>query len=194
MTRWSRNSVDSVCDVREGVRPLDLTPLLRRGPRERRDWGALVVSLLIFSVLGMILGSSCEARAQNLSECAPDYQGTRRVQLEHEGQPGFWFAMPVTRCILRYVLKLETLQVRVGLLEQRLTIRDEQVGLLREALSLSIDAEERALGALEAAERRRREAEERLDAWWRSPYLWVGVGIVVGVGTVVLSVQVLEAT
>jgi hypothetical protein len=154
----------------------------------------MLLFLPTFVLLFLMLGATCSAEAQDLSQCAPDYQGVRRVQLEHDGQPGMWFAMPVTRCILRYVLKLESLQPRVGLLEQRLSIRDAQVELVREALTLSIDAEGRAIEALEAAERGRRRVEERLDAWWRSPYLWVGVGLVVGVATVVLSVQVLEAT
>lgn len=82
-------------------------------------------------------------------------------------------------CLESLVLTLDTdLQherARVGLLEQRLLLRDEQIRLLTEdrtqlsaALVMSRDANAQAVGAI--------------GAWYNSPYLWLGLGLFLGAG------------
>lgn len=119
--------------------------------------------------------------------CAPDYDGTRRATLEFEGELGVWLAAPVARCVLRRLEAYPLLIQRVGLLEERLGIRDEQIERVRRIARLSAEAEERAVEALELSEVRRAEALERLDAWHRSPGLWLAIGIV---GTTIVVVAV----
>ncbi len=195
MTKWSGNSSGSAFDVRDGTRTLDYTRLLLPR-RTRRSLYRLAVYVCVFGAFVAASVSDCQAHAQAepITECAPEHVGVRRATIRHEEQLGVWFALPVARCVLEVLATVESTSSRLHLLERRLELRDGQVETLRRALDLSVQAEDAAVGALEAAEAGRRRAEERTGAWWRSPYLWTGVGLVVGVGAVVLSVQVLEAT
>jgi hypothetical protein len=77
---------------------------------------------------------------------------------------------------------------RVRLLEGRLTLRDEGLALRDRQVALAEQEAETATGALEAAVRGRREAEEALDAWYRSPILWVVVGVVVTIALEVVAI------
>lgn len=122
------------------------------------------------------------------------------AQVEHPGEalvlrgdPGQWFHREVARCLLADVEELRLLRQRVGLMDERLRIRDEQLAAMREAVDLSIQAEQRSSGALEAAVRRAREAEEDRDAWHRSPLLWGAVGLASGFALVALGAYVAGA-
>jgi len=147
----------------------------------------------------LLLGQCATAHAQD-AEAAPaecgdttGHTAPRRASVTHEGEAGVWFRLDVARCLLGDVTELRLVRERVGLLDARLEIREEQITLTREALDLGRRAEERATGALEAAVRGRREAEEERDAWWRSPILWFAVGAVVTVALEVVAVYALAA-
>lgn len=126
-------------------------------------------------------------------ECAPDYDGPRRVVMDHDGQPGVWVAAPVMNCMVRDLRELPLLHERVRLLDQRLELRDEQVADLRRAVELGIEAEGRLVESIEQAVAARRAAEERVDVWWRSPTLWLSVGVVLTAGLVALTAYALDA-
>lgn len=99
--------------------------------------------------------------------------------LEHEGEAGFWFPSATTRCMTERLRLLPIYVRRIHLLQERLTLTDSREDLLREQLVFAIQAEETAVGALEAAIRGKREAEEERDSWRRSRALWFTIGAVV---------------
>jgi len=119
------------------------------------------------------------------------------VALQHEGADGVWFPLETSRCLLANELgfehQLPLLRQRVTLLDESLTLRDQQRALLKESLALAIEAEHRALSAVESAERLRRRAEEALRAWWRSPELWIVVGLLCGFGAAIVGARVARA-
>jgi len=125
--------------------------------------------------------------------CAPEFEGTRRATVTVDGQVGVWFAAPVARCILADLEELPHVRVRVTLLEERLTLRDEQVERLRRAVGLAAEEAQTAADALETAVRLRREAEDSARVWWRSPVLWFAVGVVVSAGLVALTAYALSS-
>ena len=96
-------------------------------------------------------------------------------------------------CMVRDLRELGLLRARVTLLDERLELRDGQVETLRRAVELGQQAEARLVEAIERAVAARRAAEERVDVWWRSPALWLGVGVVVTAGLVALTAYALDA-
>jgi hypothetical protein len=147
-------------------------------------------AMLYLSVIATVGFGSCAVRAQE--PCAPEVE-LRRAELVHEGQPGLWFQADVARCLLRDVSELGELRlIRIDL-GLRLERTDEYVELLREQLDLAEQATERAQGSLQAAVRGRREAEDALHAWYRSPWLWTAVGAILAGGLVALSAYALNA-
>lgn len=100
------------------------------------------------------------------------------------GAEGFWFPSDAARCTLGRLELLPELLVYVGLLEERQTLTDARERLLRQETELAAAEADEATGALEAAERGRRQAEEDRDAWHRSRLLWAIVG---GITVVVIE-------
>lgn len=92
------------------------------------------------------------------------------------GAEGHWMPSETARCLLGRLELLPELLVYVGLLEQRQALTDARERLLRQETELAEAEAQMATGALEAAVRARRHAEEDLDAWYRSPALWAAVG------------------
>jgi hypothetical protein len=156
----------------------------------------LAALLLVFSSLGTLtyseLASAEEALSRREGSCAPDYDGPRQVAMEHDGRPGVWTAASVMACMVRDLQELSLVWDRLELLEAQLELRDEQVTTLRRSVQLGLEAEERLQNAIEHAEAGRHSAESRLDVWWRSPALWVGVGVVVSTALVAISAWALS--
>lgn len=139
------------------------------------------ISALVVAVFVLVAGQA------GAEECAPDYDGVRRVVMDHDSRSGVWIAAPVLSCMLRQLTEYPLLLRRVSLLEDRLQIRDDQVERLREVVSLAEEGERVATTAMERAIERAVGAEDRASVWWRAPSLWVGVGAVLAVGVVVLA-------
>jgi hypothetical protein len=64
---------------------------------------------------------------------------------------------------------------------------------LRTSLDLAVESRDQAVGAIEAAVRGRREAEESRDAWHRSRVLWFGLGFVAALAVTYGAVKLIEA-
>lgn len=116
--------------------------------------------------------------------CAPQVpEGARRALVPYGGVTGVWFHPAVAECLLGRLTVLERTHPlyvdRVRLLDQRIAAQGRIVSTLTQAEELSRQIAETATGALEAAVRGRRQAEEELGAWYRSPVLWTGVGGVI---------------
>jgi hypothetical protein len=100
--------------------------------------------------------------------------------MEVEGESGVWLPDPVAREALFCLQSRDPVDRRLHLLEQELQLRVRQVGLLEEADRASANRGAVLTEALEQSETARVLAETRLRAWWRSPWLWASVGLVLG--------------
>ncbi len=155
-----------------------------REPR-RRDSVDLWFAM---TVLAVALAAQCSADAQDVelpppealeARCAPDVEANRRATLEHAGDAGIWFHADVGRCMLGRLELLPEYARHVRLLEERLELSNERDALRQRAVQLAEQEADAARGALEAAVRRAREAEEAAAAWYRHPALWFAAGAVV---------------
>ncbi len=127
---------------------------------------------------------ACNALPAHAQDAPNPPEVPARVQLEYRGTAGMWFRMDHARLILTDVLTLETKKQEVGLLEKRRDLADYESERIRLALEQSEKAEARATHALEIAVRHAREAEEKQDSIFSGkPWLWGGVGIVLGLVT-----------
>jgi hypothetical protein len=113
------------------------------------------------------------------------------VSLIHEGNSGFWFPRGVALEILGDLRELPIRQRQIALLEEELELREGQLDRLREMVDLERRASQEAISGLDTTVERARNAEEALQAWWRSPLLWVGVGVVIAIALEVAAVAVL---
>lgn len=154
---------------------------------------ALWAFLLSVALLAIPNLSCAEEAAQRQEQCAPDYDGPRRVTMDHEGRPGVWIAAPVLRCMIADLNELPLVRQRVTLLEEQLSVRGDQIERLRRVLELSRAIEERLEGALTASVESRSEAESRLRAWYRSPAFWYAMGVISAGALVALTAYGLSA-
>jgi len=158
-----------------------------------RSWNVRSLSL-VCSLLSLFLASQTAAQElPDVGVCAPEVTENRRATVLHDGAVGLWFHADVSRCLLDRLQALPLYVERVSLFEERLTLSDERQALTHEQVQLAQAAEERAVEALEAAERGRREAEDDRDAWYRHPALWFAVGVVVAGALVAVGIYGLSA-
>ena len=112
----------------------------------------------------------------------PEAEPTR---YELEGVRGMWFPMPIARLILCEVRELRLRRRAVVLTTSELRLWEARVTFTERQRDLAVEARDRLEAVVEAATRRAREAESEVGAWYRSPILWVVVGIVVGGGILI---------
>ncbi len=110
------------------------------------------------------------------SASASAQEPRRGFVLEHDGQPGIWLSLDAHRLMLADLKELPEQRKRVVLLEKKLQLREADIADLRALNEVAEKATEKATGALTAAVRGKREAEESRDAWHRNRLLWFGIG------------------
>lgn len=115
-----------------------------------------------------------------------------QVSLDHEGLPGVWLPLDEARAQYAELQRLDALEELTVLQEQQLQLRLEQIEHLRELAQIAETAEVQAFTVIEDAERRILEAEERADAWYRSPTLWFTLGAVVAIALGALAIYGLD--
>jgi hypothetical protein len=147
---------------------------------------AAVVFAIAFGIIVLVAAGACFAEEQPA-------ESPRRATLTYAGASGVWFRADVAREMLSDLEELPLLRERVGLMGERLQLRDDQVERLHRIVSLSEEAEARAVAALAAADRGRQAAEDRASAWWRHPALWTVVGFVAAAALVALTAYALSA-
>ena len=106
-------------------------------------------------------------------------------ELEVDGVNGVWFEMTVARRLLADTLICEKLSSQQRLLEQKLQLTEERAILMQK------QAEKNAQIAQQwqLAAQKQQEVLQHSDAWYRSPYIWLAVGVVIGAGGIIGAVS-----
>lgn len=92
-----------------------------------------------------------------------------------------WMARQMQSDVEQFQIMRPAIEKQETLLKlrvERLDIKNERIIQTKEALQLSMDAEERTKGIVEAAVRAQRQAEEDLEVWYRQPAFLISVGAV----------------
>ncbi len=98
-----------------------------------------------------------------------------------DGHKGLWFPMPAARRLLRDVRLLETSRTTLQRTKDRLELEKDRAVLL----TRSIETSDKIAALWKSTAEQQSKALGTQDVWWRSPYLWVTVGFVVGTATTV---------
>lgn len=131
---------------------------------------AKAILSLVLILASVLACSTCQAQCE-----APE---PRRAALQFEGIDGVWFRSEVARCLLQDVSQLSLERRQVRLLGEQLELRSNQMN----SLQMAYEASEGELHVIiERLEAKTRELE-RQRVWWRSPWLWLSVGVALGVG------------
>ena len=178
---------DSLGGARRSI-PTDVAkaPSVRLEPRASRTHA--VACIQIASVVGaLFISQTGSAQAQ---ECAPEITENRRAQIEHNGDAGIWFALPVARCLLRDVGDLTVARSDVRLLRERLTIRDDQITSMRAAHERTLQIEQRSDEAIDLATTAAREATADANHERSLRWVWFGIGVAVVVVIEVVAILI----
>lgn len=132
---------------------------MSRSPRSSRSWATSLVCL-------SLLAWQTEARATE-----PE---TRNYTLD--GVPGVWLPMANARKLLEDVAQLPKIREQLNLLQQRLDIEKERSTMLER----NVQTVERIALVWKSTAESQAETIAKKDAWWKSPYLWLAIGVVVG--------------
>lgn len=135
------------------------------------------------------LSAASFVSAQDLPDVsAPCPRASQITTLNNGDEPGFWFPSSTGRCTLQRMTTLSLFVNRIGLLEERLRIGDEQMALARRQIHLAEQGEQRAVEALESAERLARQARERADKERSLRWVWFGIGVVIVVAVEAVAI------
>lgn len=133
--------------------------------------------LLLVSMSFLVASLVCSAAL------AQAHDTTKAFTLEVEGVKGTWFPSELARKTLAQIEELRELRVTADAQDslilnknERLSIKDQRILQVQEALVLAETGEARMVSVVTAAVRGQREAEEARDAWHRSPTLWFSAG------------------
>jgi hypothetical protein len=146
-----------------------------------------LTNLLVLVISATVFTYTTVVKAEEEVLCAPEYTGPRRIILNNNGATGIWFAWPVAECLLRDVNELRLVHTRLELLDKSLEVRDNEILTLRQLVRTTKDTADTALVAADTERRLRK----RCSVWWRSPYLWAGVGLVLGIGLTSLTTYII---
>lgn len=160
------------------------TDRARRPLRARLAWEVLSLALLALgpsrAVLAEEAGLSADSQCQELETAADG--APEPEQIEHNEIAGMFFPMITARLILCEVRELRLRRREAGVDIRLINAWRLQVEFTERQRDLAVQARDQLADVIEQAERRAREAEGRAGAWYRSPFLWLSVGVVLTVG------------
>ena len=107
-----------------------------------------------------------------------------------EGRRGIWFPMVSARQLLTAHMVCEKMQQGCDLTEQQFILAKERADLLQK------NAEANAAIAVtwQQTARDQQEVLARRDVWYKSPYIWLAVGFIVGTGATIGITATVKAT
>lgn len=99
-----------------------------------------------------------------------------------DGKEYVCFTEADAQALLQIRIDFPKLELKVKNLAELVTVKEQEIVTMTRMLKIR---DEQIVSMTEETVALQKQLES-LNAWYRSPYLWVGVGLVVGVTTVVL--------
>ena len=135
----------------------------------------LLLCLVILACSAPNIARACDTPSEATAE-------STCVVLKRDEIPGVWFNLATADDLRKLKLEMPELRLQVTGLEAKIITRDSQLTDYREVVRLKDVSLATSDKNMKAFSRRARKAEAALDAWYRSPYLWAGIGAVTTVG------------
>lgn len=122
----------------------------------------------------------------------PSAQAADSKKLVVEGEEGIWFPVESGRKLFKDVSDLKLQKEKNKQLVKKLSIMDLNLSLFKDNLLLEKEVTKRALESARESEKRANAAEDKLNAWHRSPVIWFAVGVLVAAATTVTVTLVVD--
>jgi hypothetical protein len=103
--------------------------------------------------------------------------GAKTTPFELNGQPGIWFPKAKAVQLLNDVKKVPTLEALTKKLTQRVALELESRKLLEKSQANLVQQKELLVKTNAQLGRELTLERKRRTAWWRSPVLWLAVGV-----------------
>lgn len=142
--------------------------------------------LIGLGIAFIVLSVSQAVYAQESSNCedlrTEASSSPQPQMIDYDGLLGMFIPMAGARYILCQVQELTFRLQEITILNRELNSYRLQMELLEQQIVLAQQVRDQVESVLEVSETRAREAEERVNVWYRRPTLWFAVGAVVTVG------------
>jgi len=132
---------------------------------------SLALALTAHVAFSRVAWADCYAEANS----TPD---SNCVVMRRNDVRGVWFALPAAEKLRASHRIAAELRLQVDGLERVVKLKDEQLALVARALEEQHTAIVAVQQANDRLVSRAHRAEESLEAWHRSPWLWMSVGVV----------------
>ena len=130
-----------------------------------------------FLIALMISACSVQAVSAQFENCAPHVQ-LRHEVFRNEGEPGIWFHRDVADCMLFELEMVNSRKRHIQLLEERLELDVQLLDNLKLRLEVQGDQLTATMQMLTDSQNNVADLKSELGAWYRSSWLWAGVGVV----------------
>ncbi len=159
---------------------------------------ALAVAFVLWALTGAVKAQDAPTSASPSDPCSELRAATQELEaqptrLALEEVAGLWFPSPIARLMLCEVRELRVRRREVRLDAREIRLWEREVGFADRQLELAVAARDTLEEVVDDSDRRAREAEAELGAWYRSPILWVIVGIAIAVFGIVGGVYLAAA-
>jgi len=111
----------------------------------------------------------------------PELDYSKAKELKLSGVEGVWLPKIMADSILSDVQLLPKLSRKIDNLESLLVLRSERLQNIKLGFELAEQRNRELTETLADTEYQLEEAEAKLNAWYRNPFVWLGVGLLVGV-------------
>ena len=99
--------------------------------------------------------------------------------MARNGVRGVWFSLAEADAIRRMRLEVPELRLQINRLERMTEVQGERIDLYRNATDLRAEAMRLLQAQLDASLDRETRLRRQMGAWYRSPALWLTVGVLV---------------
>jgi hypothetical protein len=99
-----------------------------------------------------------------------------------DGVEGLWMPKEMANKVLSDVELIPKLETKIKDLEFSVNIKNERAENFQIGILIAERSRDSALKAFQLSELKLEESNKKLKVWYRNPYLWFTIGIVVGVG------------
>jgi hypothetical protein len=117
---------------------------------------------------------------------------TTAQELNLDGTDGIWLPKDMADKALSDLELIPRLEEKISHLESALLVRSERMENFKRGMENESQAKTNAIRALQIADIAKTEAEKKLSVWYRNPFVWLGVGLFIGIGvetSVILAVR-----
>jgi hypothetical protein len=116
------------------------------------------------------------------SECVTEPESTPEstcVVYSLNGVRGVWFALETANALRQLRLELPEVRFQISHFESILELQEERINFYRQANTVHTETIQILHGQIDEGVQREEDLRKKINAWWRSPALWLSIGILI---------------